>query len=292
MNSDTVEEIRETWTPPKYASLHWDSKLLPKLTDKYTTEERLTVAVGTQDEIKLLGVPCYEPGTDQHTGDIITQKTAELLAQWNCADSIVNMTFDTTASNTGHVTAACVALQHNLGKALLCIRGYEDRSVKIARSITVCPVQETLSNDSPIRQLDMTGFSAEGELLAEELRAVTLLQVSQDHDFRRDNYKELIELCVLFLNGNVWKEITFKKPGAMHKARWMAKRLYAIKICLFEEQISSLPQETITTKQQVPKVRAFVNFVTLVYIPWWLKSTSPTDAPCNDLDLNVRLIEY
>ena len=56
-------------------------KLLPKLADKYTTEERLTVAVGTQDEIKLLGVPCYEPRTDQHMGDIITQKTAELLAQ-------------------------------------------------------------------------------------------------------------------------------------------------------------------------------------------------------------------
>ena len=81
MNSDTVEESRETWTPPKYASLHWDSKLLPKLADKYTIEERLTVAVGTQDEIKLLGVPCYEPGTDQHMGDIITQKTAELLVQ-------------------------------------------------------------------------------------------------------------------------------------------------------------------------------------------------------------------
>ena len=72
----------------------------------------------------------------------------------------------------------------------------------------------------------------------------------------------------------------------------MAKLLYAIKICLFEEQISSLPQGTITTKQQVPKVRAFVNFVTLVYIPWWLKSTSPTDALCNDLDLYVQLLEY
>ena len=53
VNSDTVEEIRETWTPPMYASLHWDSKLLPKLADKYTTEERLTVAVGTQDEIEV-----------------------------------------------------------------------------------------------------------------------------------------------------------------------------------------------------------------------------------------------
>ena len=49
-----------------------------------------------------------------------------------------------------------------------------------------------------IRQLDMTGFSAEGELLAEELRVVTLLQVSQDHDFRRDDYKELIELLFYF----------------------------------------------------------------------------------------------
>ena len=36
------------------------------------------------------------------------------------------------------------------------------------------------------------------------------------------------------------------------------KLLYSIKICLLEAQISQLPAGTITTAQQVPKVREFV----------------------------------
>ena len=104
-----------------------------------------------------------------------------------------------------------------------------------------------------IRQLDMTGFSAEGELLAEELRVVTLLQVSQDHDFRRDDYKELIELCVLFLNGNVRKEIIFKKPGAMHKARWMAKLLYAIRYICLRNKLALYPKGQSRLNSKCPK---------------------------------------
>lgn len=50
----------------------------------------------------------------------------------------------------------------------------------------------------------------------------------------------------------------------------MAKLLYSIKICLFEEQIKNLPVGTITARHQVPKLRIFVNFVTLVYSQWWI----------------------
>ncbi len=56
--------------------------------------------------------------------------------------------------------------------------------------------------------------------------------------------------------------VIFKRPGALHKARWMAKLIYLIKICLFEQQIKDLPCGTITTLQQESKVRDFVNFVT------------------------------
>ena len=36
-----------------------------------------------------------------------------------CTDQVVNMAFDTTASNTGHLTAACIAIQLSLGQPLL-----------------------------------------------------------------------------------------------------------------------------------------------------------------------------
>ena len=97
---------KDEWLVPKLVSLHWDSKLMPSLTNKNISEERLSVLVGNSNELKLLGVPAYQPGTDRKSGDIIAELTVNLLSSWKCGDSVVNMTFDTTASNTGHLTAA------------------------------------------------------------------------------------------------------------------------------------------------------------------------------------------
>lgn len=56
---------KKQWIAPKYATLHWDSKLLPLLSNQNVTEERLTVVVGTTSELKLLAVPSYPLGTDK-----------------------------------------------------------------------------------------------------------------------------------------------------------------------------------------------------------------------------------
>ena len=79
----------------------------------------MPVLVGTATEVKLLGVAKYPTGSDVCTGDIIAAKTTELLDSWNCRESVRSLYFDTTASNTGHLTAACVAIQAKLGRALL-----------------------------------------------------------------------------------------------------------------------------------------------------------------------------
>ena len=45
VNKDIASTIKEKRTPPKLASLHWDSKLLPSLDNKNKNQERLPVAV-------------------------------------------------------------------------------------------------------------------------------------------------------------------------------------------------------------------------------------------------------
>jgi len=88
---------------------------------------------------------------------------------------------------------------------------------------------------------------------------------------RRDDYLEFIELCMVFLDGvEEGKVIIFKRPGALHKARWMAKLLYSIKISLREQHIAIaiLLPGTVSTKRQVAKIRDFVNFATVVYSSW------------------------
>ena len=59
--------------------------------------------------------------------------------------------------------------------------------------------------------------------------------------------------------------ITFQKPGALQKARWMAKLIYSLKLALLETNISELPRGAIPTKDQFIKLRDFVSFICLVY---------------------------
>ena len=46
----------------------------------------------------------------------------------------------------------------------------------------------------------------------------------------REDYRELLELAVIFLGGQPARGVRFMEPGAMHHARWMSKALYSVKI--------------------------------------------------------------
>ena len=303
---------REMWVPPQRASLHWDSKIMTSLTYQNELEERLTISVGDSNEIKLLGVPAYKPGTDRKSGDIISDLTVNLLHSWKCADSIVNMVFDTTASNTGHLSAACITIQNDLKRALLwsacrhhvgeviLTHVFNDLHIEASRSPEVTLfsrfrakfdlVPHSCNEDQPLSTLDLSQFGDADTRLLDSMRVDSLKILNSKADMKRDDYLEFIELCKVFLGDQ--KELTFKRPGAIHKARWMAKLLYSIKITLLENDIAQLPQGTVTTKHQLPKIRDFVMFATIIYSSWWITCSNTADAPWNDLDLYKRLLAY
>lgn len=93
-----------------------------------------------------------------------------------------------------------------------------------------------------------------------------------------DDYKEFSELCLLYLDGLNHTDVSLRRPGALHKARWTAKLLYSVKIVPLQHNISSLPRGTITTKQQSEKLHDFVRFVCLIYSSWWDTCTKAVDA--------------
>ena len=113
--------MKESWTAPSVATLHWDGKETPTLRDKYVKEERLPILVGDSSNIKLLGAAKYPcgSGSDGRSGGLIAGKCIELLEEWGCKDKIVSMCYDTTAANTGAMTAGCVSIQNEIGRALL-----------------------------------------------------------------------------------------------------------------------------------------------------------------------------
>ena len=64
---------------------------------------------------------------------------------------------------------------------------------------------------------------------------LSLLHNQQLLDNVRDDYRELLDLSIVYLAGSVKtvSGFSFKQPGALYKARWMSKLLYAIKLVLF-----------------------------------------------------------
>ena len=69
----------------------------------------------------------------------------------------------------------------------------------------------------------------------------------------REDYRELLELVVIFLGGVAKRvrsndvadvDISIRKPGAIHRARFMASCLYLLKICLYSKQFKSLQKNS------------------------------------------------
>ena len=102
--------------------------------------------------------------------------------------------------------------------------------------------------------------------------------------FPRDDYKELIELLVVSLGGEV-KGFTFKLPGPDHNARWMAKRIYYLKLKLVSKVFAMSVEE-------MNQVNQMAEYVILFDAKNWFVSPLPASAARHDLDFMSSIIRY
>lgn len=114
---------------------------------------------------------------------------------------------------------------------------------------------------------------------------------SKHHSPQLEDNEEFTKLCLLYLDED-GSSFNFCRPGTVHKARWMTKILYVVEMVLLEQQIHSLPKNTIATRSQQQKLRIFVNFVYLIYGRWWMTCISAVDAPWHDICLYQDLLKY
>jgi hypothetical protein len=98
----------------------------------------------------------------------------------------------------------------------------------------------------------------------------------------RDDYKELLQLSLAVLGV---QPCNFYYPGAVHRARWMAKILYALKMFLFQHQFPMAPD-------QLERLQDICLFFCVVYAEAWTKCSISADAPINDLELVKTLHEF
>ena len=117
----------------------------------------------------------------------------------------------------------------------------------------------------------------------------------------RDDYRELLELSIVFLGGTPPRGIRFQYPGAIHRARWMARAIYSIKMWLFRKQFEPLQLGSHRSRKSCgpsyhEQIRKHIGevclFVTGVYVKYWFQSPSSAAAPRNDLSLLCALSAY
>lgn len=200
---------------------------------------------------------------------------------------------DTTSTNTGRFNGACALLEKSLGRDLvlfacrhhiyeLVLKSVFEAKIKQnVRSPEIPLFKKTRDNWKNIdsnkidrfRFIDFVRKHIPDEQILSILR---YYKAALGKTFIREDYRELVELCVVFLNGDPEKKIKIKPPGALHQARWMARAIYSLKICLLQSQIN-------IDANDKSALQDICLFVAIIYVKPWLECTEAVKAPNQDL---------
>lgn len=291
---EEAEQIKDDFRAKK-CIVHWDGKMLPDITGTDTKQvDRLPVLVSSviDGSIKLLGVPKLASGSGQAAANAVL----ELLKSWQCDTVVIGMCFDTTASNTGRTNGACTLLEAAIGRNLLWMAcRHHMFEVLLSDAFGVCFGPSTgpeilIFKRFRVSWSELMHYQPKPRptpliYASAELKEFIFEQLQLNHP--RDDYKEFLQLAASIVGLNC--SATIRKPGALHRARWMAKAIYAMKIELLFDGNESVLQ---LTTREFRGIQRFNRFVVTVYIQSWFSCRMVADAPINDIMLIQRLDAY
>lgn len=210
------------------------------------------------------------------------------------------MCFDTTASNTGRRNGACVLLEQKMDNDMLWLACRHHILEIVLESVVSISLPTSSGPDIQLfkrfkanwQKLDkkMYQTAVDDEDIATNTAnikddIINFAKNQLDQHQPRDDYRELLELTIIFIGGTPKSGINFKKPGAYHRARWMAKVIYSIKIWMFKQQFK-------LTKSEEKGLRDICCFAVEIYVKSWFTAPAPRLAPRLDLQLLKSLMKY
>lgn len=298
MRKERAETIKSDFQDhiPDIVTVHWDGKMLPGLDVRSSKEERLPVLISYGKQEQLLAVPKLESssGKDQ------AKAVLNALHDWNLNEVVQIMCCDTTASNTGRFNGACALLEQRLERELLLFACRHHVYELVLKSVFEAKIpQVTKSPDIPLfkkfrdnwNTIDSTLIETCPEFVAKEIsdeeihNLLVFYRQELDKSIVRDDYRELVELSVIFLGGDNDKRYKIKPPGAMHQARWMARAIYSLKIFLLKRQFKLSAKEG-------QALRDISLFISTIYVKPWLQCGLAVKAPNQDLCFIKSLKDY
>lgn len=290
-----AEELKANFRPQVPLTVHWDGKLLPDVTGKESVD-RLPILVSGEGVDQLLAVPMLPSGSGKATAAAVY----EAALAWGVCDQIKAMSFDTTAVNTGRINGACVLVEQKMGKELLWLACRHHILEIVLAAVTNHLLGPSKGPDIAIFQrfqaqwafIDQskyqTGLANEqtvSEIVDNSQHIIAFAQDQLDNYQPRDDYQELLELTIIFLGGAPSSGISFKRPAGLHRARWMAKLIYSLKIWLFRTQFK-------LTSREIKGLQEICLFAVQVYIKAWYTAPSPCSAPRQDLWFLKAIYQY
>lgn len=279
-----------------YGIVHWDSKILPTLVGKEKCD-RLPVVVTALKTEQLLGVPHLSSGT----GSEICSAVYDELENWGLLEKIQGFVFDTTAPNSGRLNGACVLLEQKLGRNILFLACRHHIFEIILQAVFIeAKFAPSSGPDIPLFKRFVNSWKNinknEYSVWTDDSMTFDILNDVRDEIldfaekrlkdcFPRDDYKEFLQLIVIFLGGKLKGNVNFRQPGAYHLARWMAKGIYSLKILLFKKQFKLTSTEEMSLKK-------ICCFIIKCYAEVWFTAPNAIKAPINDILFIKKLYNY
>lgn len=257
----------------------------------------MPILISQESGVQLLGVPKISSATGQDMADAIFRT----IDDWNVKADIVGISFDITNSNSGQYAGAAVILERLFEKCLLPLACrhhlYEImlRGAYEARFGSTSGPSPTIFDrfDSQWNNIDQSQYESgiQNDYIRRNLQDVNadiiqFCQVELKKNIIRDDYRELLELTLIFLGFNFFSgNVHFRTPGARHHARWMSKALYALKIFMFLKVFSVSPRDKIALTH-------FCLFVVRFYVKAWTRCPIAVEAPQQDLNFLKSIHAY
>ena len=255
---------------------HWDRKISSNIKTGKKQDRLVVTVTGYDNKDQLLGAPELPSGTGEAQADAVYK----LLVDWDMVDQVTSICSDTTASNTGVRKGACQLLQSKIGKKLFYF-ACRHHMLECILSATFDSQFEV--STGPVIQFfnrfkeywpnikDKTKFDSSfsdsniWEFIHPQKAKKTkfiLEQLKISHS--RGDYTELLELALLFIGKPDDIKIKVKAPGvkapgAVHRARFMGKIIYCLKIYLFRHHFN-------LSNNELEALRIFNVFVVTVYL--------------------------
>lgn len=299
IRTEEAADTRKQFVVPDFVTLHWDGKIVPG------DHERLGILVAGAPnftEGKLLGVPVIPDGT----GTTQAKASFTLAKDWKVENAVVGLVFDTTASNSGWKSGACVQLEGLLDKKVFyfaCRHHIMERILCAAWQELFGPTSspdnpefkelktswKSLADKSHFKTLNLSDRRLK-HLRTENIEFIQNQLTSTSPDGKmdslpRDDYRECAELMLILLGVEPPRGTHWMQPGAYHHARWMATIIYSAKMYAFGEQLGY-------DQAKMEKLKRICVFNALFYVRYWLSAVRCADAPANDLQFNAEMNQF